>query len=224
MQKIKKVREALKLLEQLHVNGPTNYFKTPTALYGLDKALGLNIYDDRFRNIAAENDNPLPYSERVYINFNEYTKYLIIETIDEVVITSALNEFREMLQVYKFEFEISPIGGKSFLKIQLEEFIDFIYLVQKIHESKTREKEVFVTGVLINRFDISKSVYIVNEPSGNHINSLVGKDFSNNPFTIYLMDDFEDGDFLGYESELIVDDPISLIEIIENIEKIKFIN
>jgi len=220
----RQVRKLLNQIDQYHVDDPSNIIDAHTQLYGLDNKLGLGIFEDKYRSVNAENDSPLLYSEIVQIEFTEYDKYLIVESIDEKYITALLDEFRELFQIKEFSFEIIILNEFALLKVGMQVFLDFMYLVQRINEFRIGEEGEFVTGILVNRIDVTKSFYVVNESSGRHLNSLVGEDYSNNPFSIYLLDDFSDGDFLGYSKNLEFSDSLELREIIENLKKLDFSN
>ena len=187
-----------------------------------DQALGLGIFEDRFRNVSAENDTPIEYTHKVEIVFSDYDKYLIVNSIDEELINSIIEEFREIFQIEKIDFTIKKSKSLSILNVNIDEFIDYMYLVQHFNCNKSTDQEEFITGILVNRFDISRSFYVVNESSGKHINSLIGEDYLKKPFSIFLLDNFDQETFLGYNENLKFNEALNLQSVIEHIKEIDF--
>ena len=133
-----------------------------------------------------DDDKIYPSKRKIKIRFDDYEKFIIVISSDKKLVQSILTTANEIdNSIHPNEFLWKYDGATIHIKVPHIDFHNYHVLLQLIQNEFAKSNEVI--GLLINRTDAASSYFVVNDATGNYINSLVGRTNDGAAFSIYLL-------------------------------------
>jgi len=181
----------------------------------LDKKYNWGIYSSEISDFA--DDEMYPISTKLYFNFSDYQRFILISDSSKADILSSLDECFDTTPDFDTKVRLNQTDRGDFV-LQLDRsvrFNQFSYLVQWLSTFCSGDKTI---GIAINDVQKDLSFYMVSDTTQNHINSLTGKTLGGLKFSVNVLSDYDSGTWLGINEEINLDSNLDLNELMARVD------
>jgi hypothetical protein len=205
-----------------HSNIPVSIIFAPIWIpaYFIDRKFNLGIY----KNDDNSDDSIISSERKLTIKFEEYQKFLLIDSTPLETLVTVLSECYETTPEKDFEIiKYNENHNQIILKLTPDcSFYNYHYLLQWLTTYLLDTKQNDIFGLAINKSNMSLSYYSCLDTSGIHINSLIGKTLEGDKFSIYLLDDYEKEQWLDINNKLIIGKEVDIRQLSLQIDTLSF--
>jgi hypothetical protein len=195
-------------------------------VYLLDKQFKLGIYISEENEDSIDEDLVYTSTKTLNIDFSQYQKYIIVNPTNLKELNKAIADCYEITPEEDFKrMKFYCNQGKFILKISDDcNFYNFNYLIQWLNtELNKGTKNIEIYGLALNKSISMESYYVACDTTGQHVNSLTGKTFAGDKFSIYLFDDFEKTEKLEINNKIKLDLELEINSLTTDFSNLEFI-
>jgi hypothetical protein len=164
----------------------------------------------------------------VNIQFNEFSKYIIIHNCEIVEFENILKLFQSDFNIYGIKYKVcnndfNLSDLKSKLLVHFYNKIEFPImnsLIQYIENSAPKNKCYNVKGIFINQNNLEKSYFIFSDTKFSL--KLIGKTFNNKKMYVDLDAELEEKELIFLNTNMDYFDNFNFEKFEDNVNKIKF--
>jgi hypothetical protein len=196
-------------------------------VYLLDKQFKLGIYKSEDNEDSIDEDLVYTSTKTLNIDFSQYQKYIFINPTNLKELNKAIADCFEITPEEDFKgIKYNCNQNKYILKISDHcNFYNFNYLIQWFNTELNKEtKNIEIFGLALNKSISMESFYVASDTTGQHINSLTGKTFAGDKFSIYLFDDFEKTEKLEINNKIKLDLELEINSLTTDFSNLEFVN
>jgi hypothetical protein len=184
----------------------------------IDRLFGLKIYISDFEDASTVKS----------IVFNDFDKYILIDTLDIKHIEQTLKSFHNAYDPNDYnynlngsEIKISKFDKFTVLRIDKSvQFDSFNALIQFIDNSAPQNRIYHVKGILINKINRFDSYFVFVDTV--YPLKLIGKTYDNKKMYVDFNPDKEDGERIYLNSNIDYFKKLDFDKLIDNINVLKF--
>jgi len=204
----------------------TNLLFSPiwVPAFVLDKYFKLGIYKP---DEEGTNQDDVVYESvaKLDIDFSQYQKYIIVNQSNLMELNNAIAECYETTPEEDFKGICYHCTQDQFI-LEIRDncnFYNYHYLIQWLNNELISNKNIEIYGLALNESNPMLSYYVVNDKTGQHINSLTGKTFGGDVFSVNLLEDYEKKQWLDINNKIKIDREIEMNSITTDFSNLEFI-